>query len=122
MVSGPFERSKPSNISPRSTRNAFKTVRSHFVRCFVFSSVTFADVAQVLVKAGQRWFIGQIKLSVAVINGALICFAVALRHSTSAGLFAVALIQATSLTERLNWFFTTWVDVEMCVVAAERCV
>ncbi|KAJ7136954.1 P-loop containing nucleoside triphosphate hydrolase protein [Mycena epipterygia] len=73
-----------------------------------------------LVKAGQRWLNGQIKMSVALINGALICFAVALRHSTSAGLFAVALIQATSLTERLNWFFTTWVEVEICVVAAER--
>ncbi|KAJ7205375.1 P-loop containing nucleoside triphosphate hydrolase protein [Mycena rebaudengoi] len=73
-----------------------------------------------LVKAGQRWFIGQIKLSVALINGALICLAVVLRRSTSAGLFAVALIQATSLTERLNFFFTNWVDVEICVVAAER--
>ncbi|KAJ7697815.1 P-loop containing nucleoside triphosphate hydrolase protein [Mycena rosella] len=73
-----------------------------------------------LVKAAQRWLCGQIKLSVALINGALICFAVALRHSTSAGLFAVALVQATSLTERLNWFFITWVEVEICVVAAER--
>ncbi|KAF7378054.1 P-loop containing nucleoside triphosphate hydrolase protein [Mycena sanguinolenta] len=73
-----------------------------------------------LVKAGQRWLVGQIKMSVSFINAALICFAVALRHSTSAGLFAVALIQATSLTERLNWFFTTWVDVEICIVAAER--
>ncbi|KAJ7913387.1 P-loop containing nucleoside triphosphate hydrolase protein [Mycena leptocephala] len=73
-----------------------------------------------LVKAGQRWLVGQIKLSVSLINAALICFAVALRHTTSAGLFAVALIQATSLTERLNWFFITWVDVEICIVAAER--
>ncbi|KAJ6480257.1 P-loop containing nucleoside triphosphate hydrolase protein [Mycena sanguinolenta] len=73
-----------------------------------------------LVKTGQRWLVGQIKMSVSFINAALICFAVALRHSTSAGLFAVALIQATSLTERLNWFFTTWVDVEICIVAAER--
>ncbi|KAF8217977.1 P-loop containing nucleoside triphosphate hydrolase protein [Mycena galopus ATCC 62051] len=73
-----------------------------------------------LVKAGQRWLVGQIKMSVSLINAALICFAVALRHTTSAGLFAVALIQATSLTERLNWFFTTWVDVEICIVAAER--
>ncbi|KAF7342250.1 P-loop containing nucleoside triphosphate hydrolase protein [Mycena venus] len=73
-----------------------------------------------LVKAGQRWLVGQIKMSVSLINAALICFAVALRHKTSAGLFAVALIQATSLTERLNWFFTTWVDVEICIVAAER--
>ncbi|KAJ7240374.1 P-loop containing nucleoside triphosphate hydrolase protein [Mycena haematopus] len=73
-----------------------------------------------LVKAGQRWLVGQIKMSVSFINAALICFAVALRNSTSAGLFAVALIQATSLTERLNWFFTTWVDVEICIVAAER--
>ncbi|KAJ7777800.1 P-loop containing nucleoside triphosphate hydrolase protein [Mycena olivaceomarginata] len=73
-----------------------------------------------LVKAGQRWLVGQIKMSVSIINAALICFAVALRHKTSAGLFAVALIQATSLTERLNWFFITWVDVEICIVAAER--
>ncbi|KAJ7079433.1 P-loop containing nucleoside triphosphate hydrolase protein [Mycena belliarum] len=73
-----------------------------------------------LLKAAQRWFVGGIKLSVALINAALICFAVGLRHSTSAGLFAVALIQATSLTERLNWFFITWVEVEICVVAAER--
>jgi hypothetical protein len=88
----------------------------------LFSFVIFSDdtYTLVLVKAGQRWFIGQIKLSVALINGALICLAVVLRRSTSAGLFAVALIQATSLTERLNFFFTNWVDVEICVVAAER--
>ncbi|KAJ7896136.1 hypothetical protein B0H13DRAFT_2523444 [Mycena leptocephala] len=98
MASGPFERSKASNISPTSTRHG------------------------ILVKAGQRWLVGQIKMSVSLINAALICFAVALRHTTSAGLFAVALTKATSqsLTERLNWFFITWVDVEICIVAAER--
>ncbi|KAJ7610244.1 P-loop containing nucleoside triphosphate hydrolase protein [Mycena polygramma] len=100
------------------TLRAFKT-QQHFTEIHS-KRIQDSQKPFFLVKAGQRWFIGQIKLSVAVINGALICFAVALRHSTSAGLFAVALIQATSLTERLNWFFTTWVDVEMCVVAAER--
>ncbi|KAF7375592.1 p-loop containing nucleoside triphosphate hydrolase protein [Mycena sanguinolenta] len=73
-----------------------------------------------LVKARQRWLVGQIKMSVSFINAALICFVVALQHSTSAGLFAFALIQAMSLMERLNWFFTTWVDVEICIVAAGR--
>ncbi|KAJ7731940.1 P-loop containing nucleoside triphosphate hydrolase protein, partial [Mycena maculata] len=100
------------------TLRAFKT-QQHFTEIHS-KRVQASQKPFFLVKAGQRWFVGQIKLSVAVINGALICFAVALRHSTNAGLFAVALIQATSLTERLNWFFTTWVDVEICVVAAER--
>ncbi|KAK7042141.1 P-loop containing nucleoside triphosphate hydrolase protein [Favolaschia claudopus] len=100
------------------TLRAFKT-EEHFTN-LNSTRIQASQKPFFLVKAGQRWFVGQIKMSVAVINAALIYFAVALRHNTSTGLFAVALIQATSLTERLNWFFTTWVDVEMCIVAAER--
>ena len=67
--------------------------------------------------------------------------AVVTRHSTNAGIFAVALVQATNLTENLNLLYACreafevaraesltllpgsilfWVEAEICIIAVER--
>lgn len=88
----------------------------------------------------RRWLNSAVNWSVACINLALVLLAVVSRNSTSAGIFAVALVQATSMTYVLNflimslvrrappWYFppqtlierSLQVEAEICIVAVER--
>ncbi|KAM0755999.1 P-loop containing nucleoside triphosphate hydrolase protein [Meredithblackwellia eburnea MCA 4105] len=104
--------------------DGIRTIRaSHSQAYFCTLNTTFVSASQkpyYLTNVSRRWLSSIVNWSIALINFALVLIAVVSRNSTSAGLFAVALIQATSLTDSLNHLLLSWVEMEICIVAVER--
>ncbi|TKY88084.1 hypothetical protein EX895_003180 [Sporisorium graminicola] len=70
--------------------------------------------------AVRRWLQTWLLLLTTMINIALVALAVVLRHSSQAGLFGVALVQATGLGNSLNAVVICLTEVEIAGVALER--
>lgn len=70
--------------------------------------------------AVRRWLQTWLLLLTTVINVVLVLLVVVLRHSSQAGLFGVALVQATSLGVLLNQTIISYTEVEIAGVALER--
>lgn len=66
------------------------------------------------------WLQTWLNLLATVLNTALVLIAVSLRHKSNAGLVAVALIQAISLSADLNGLMSAWTDLEIGIVSLER--
>ncbi|CBQ71964.1 related to ABC transporter [Sporisorium reilianum SRZ2] len=66
------------------------------------------------------WLQTWLNLLAMVLNTALVLIAVSVRHSSNAGLVAVALIQAISLSSDLNGLMSSWTDLEIGIVSLER--
>ncbi|GAC76721.1 multidrug resistance-associated protein [Moesziomyces antarcticus T-34] len=70
--------------------------------------------------AVRRWLQTWLLLLTTVVNVMLVLLVVVLRHSSKAGLFGVALVQATSLGIMLNHTVISITEVEIAGVALER--
>lgn len=66
------------------------------------------------------WLQTWLNLLGTVLNTCLVLIAVSLRHSSNAGLVAVALIQAISLSSDLNGLMSSWTELEIGIVSLER--
>ncbi len=70
--------------------------------------------------AVRRWLQTWLLLSTTLINVILVLLVVVLRHSSNAGVFGVALVNATSLGIMLNQTVISMTEVEIAGVALER--
>ncbi|TKY88808.1 hypothetical protein EX895_002439 [Sporisorium graminicola] len=70
--------------------------------------------------AVRVWLQTWLNMLAMVLNTGLVLFAVSLRHTSSSGLVAVALVQAISLSSDLNGLMSAWTDLEIGVVSLER--
>ncbi|TKY87148.1 hypothetical protein EX895_003825 [Sporisorium graminicola] len=66
------------------------------------------------------WLQTWLNLLGTVLNTALVLIAVSLRHKSNAGLVAVALVQAISLSSDLNGLMSAWTELEIGIVSLER--
>ncbi|KAH8924341.1 P-loop containing nucleoside triphosphate hydrolase protein, partial [Atractiella rhizophila] len=73
-----------------------------------------------LLNVARRWLTTNASLISTLINLALVVLAVILRKSSSAALVAVALVQATNLTNVLNRLLFFMTDAEILIIAMER--
>ncbi|KAJ9478158.1 putative Metal resistance protein YCF1 (putative) [Pseudozyma hubeiensis] len=91
---------------------------------------TFADATASLLDTSQRpyyslwtvrvWLLTWLNLLGMVLNTTLVLIAVSLRHKSNAGLVAVALIQAISISSDLNGLMSSWTELEIGIVSLER--
>lgn len=70
--------------------------------------------------AVRRWLQTWLLFLTTIVNVALVLLVVVLRHSSKAGLFGVALVQATQLGLMLNHAVVSFTEVEIAGVALER--
>ncbi|SPO21955.1 related to ABC transporter [Ustilago trichophora] len=68
----------------------------------------------------RRWLQTWLLLLTTTVNVALVLLVVVLRHSSQAGLFGVALVQATELGILLNQTVISFTEIEIAGVALER--
>ncbi|ORY27634.1 P-loop containing nucleoside triphosphate hydrolase protein [Naematelia encephala] len=73
-----------------------------------------------LVMAVRKWLELALNLLVTLVNTLLVLIAVANRHSTSAGILAVALTEAASMNSTIGLLVTEWTQVEMSITSVER--
>lgn len=91
---------------------------------------TFSKATASLLDTSQRpyywlwavrvWLQTWLNLLGMMLNTALVLIAVGLRYKSNAGLVAVALIQAISLTSDLNGLMSAWTELEIGIVSLER--
>ena len=73
-----------------------------------------------LTNVARLWLASTVGLMTALINVLFVLIAVALRNTTSAGLFAVGLTQAVALQDIISLVLTSWTQLEIAAVAVER--
>ena len=73
-----------------------------------------------LLLAVQKWLELTLNMCVTLVNTLLVLIAVVNRHSTSAGILALAMSEAAGLNLDFIILIVEWTNVEMCITSIER--
>jgi ATP-binding cassette subfamily C (CFTR/MRP) protein 1 len=71
-------------------------------------------------QAVRRWLQTWLNIISLIINVALVAIVVLLRNTASVGLLGVGLVQATTITQNLNYSLVAYTELEIASVALER--